>query len=164
MDVATQIQQLQQSDVEQQLHAAEALCAMGEEASPAALTLIDLLASEDERLCEAATAALESCGPPPAAMTGDLAMRLTADNASCAFWAATLLGRQENQAANAANSLASVVADSAAPSEVRQKAAWALSKIGPAARPILPALANVDSASDARLARLIKSAISSIES
>ena len=161
-DLAPLIAQLKSADMEQKLAAAEALCHLGEDARPAALQLIDAVRSDDERVCEAAIAALEGLGAPPTTMTSDIAVYLADTNASRAFWAATLLGRIGSDAAEATERLASTTADVNAPAEVRQKAAWALGKIGPQAKSALGQLRSVDCQGDARLKRMIDSAVKSI--
>ena len=109
-------------------------------------------------------AALEEIGKPPKSIVGDLAERVNDSDAHAAFWAVTLLGRLGDDASEAANALANVVTNEAAACEVRQKAAWALGRIGPSAKSTIEQLQKATNNADARLARLAQEAIGLIES
>jgi HEAT repeat protein len=78
------------------------------------------------------------------------------------YWAATLLGRLKADAAPAVDALAQAVGGSANHLPVRQRSAWALGEIGPAAAVALPSLRNATGNLDPRLARLAQQAIGQI--
>ena len=162
-DVTEQIKRLRSPDADTRLEAAEALCALGEQAREAALALIISAADSDERVREAAHGALEEISDPPAVLSSELATALGHENPASAYWAATLRGRMGPEAGGQVTALASVVSDLSAPAEVRQRAAWALGRIGPAARDALPVLKQLQTESDTRLVRLIDDAIESME-
>jgi HEAT repeat protein len=141
--------------------AAERLARMGEDAAPAAVALVRSCGDADDQVREQAVAALEDLGPPPAETIGQL-IGLVADNRPLvAYWATTLLGRAGEDAASAVSALTDCLASSADLS-VRQRAAWALGKIGPAAVAARQALAEAANDADPRLARLATEALAAI--
>ncbi len=81
--------------------------------------------------------------------------------ADVAYWAATLLGRLQAQAAGTVSPLTAALAENR-PLAVRERAAWALEQIGPAARDALPALRQAAASKQPRLARLANEAIAAI--
>ena len=162
MDVSQLTAGLSATDPQTRLTSAEALATMGEAAAPACLQLLEAVGDDDQRVREAATAALEGMGPPPVDSVAALAEKLSHPDASIAYWAATLLGRLESRAAPAAPSLSIVVANSDASMEVRQRAAWALGCMGPAAIESLDSLRSAAHESEPRLVRLATRAIESI--
>ena len=87
-----------------------------------------------------------------------LATLLGNENADVGYWAAALLGRLGVEAASVVPALASAVSDSVEMS-VRQRAAWALGKIGPPACDALDALRQAAASSNPRLARLAQRAV-----
>ncbi len=151
---------LKSSGVEQRRTAAEQLSQMGEEAAVAAIPLLDSCADEDHAVRELVVAALEEMGPPDVAELPALLKRAKSDNALTGYWSVTLIGRLGKEAATATDALASALT-TAAP-EVRQRAAWALGKIGASAANAIPALQETAEGSDERLARLSKQAIAAI--
>ncbi len=138
--------------------AAQRLARMGPDAQPAAVALAEASAAEAEDLREWVTAALEELGPPPTKDRDRLVELLGDPRSNVAYWAATLLGRLETEAAPAVPMLAAAVTDHADPA-VRQRAVWALVRIGPAAADALPALERAAADPDPRLARLAARAI-----
>lgn len=153
--------QLESEDAQARSNAAELLSRMGEEAAPAAAALVQACGDPDDQLREFAVAALEDLGPPPAEAIGRLVGLVAHDAPLVAYWAATLLGRAGEDAASAVPALALCV-DSTAELSVRQRAAWALGKIGPAAAAARDALARAARQDDPRLARLAAEAIEEI--
>jgi HEAT repeat protein len=143
--------------------AAEALCRQGEIAQPAAISLALSLADPSESVVEWSAAALEGIGSPDPCQLRELIGLLKHDSPEVGYWAATLIGRLEEQGAPAAESLANALSGDTA-TNVKQRAAWALGKIGPAAEPALPALRTAAATHDPRLARLAKRAIEQIRS
>ena len=78
-----------------------------------------------------------------------------------AYWAITLLGRSGKNAAEAVAVLVACV-ESSADLSVRQRAAWALGKIGPAAGAARGTLKRAAGQGDERLARLANEALEAI--
>lgn len=142
--------------------AAEQLSRAGEDAKAAAVPLVRAARDDSEEVREWATSALEELGAPSRDDLPALANLLEDQNADVGYWAATLLGRLEDKAAAAAANLAAVVSGSE-DIAVRQRAAWALGKIGPGAAVALDALRQAADSDDARLARLARQAIAAIE-
>lgn len=154
---------LKAAEPQTRLQSAEALATMSEAAAPASLQLLEAVGDGDQRVSEAATAALEGMGPPSVDSVDALAEKLSHPEASVAYWAATLLGRLESQAAGAVQTLCAVLANNSTPTQVRQRSAWALGCMGPAAGASLETLQSAQQESDPRLARLATRAIESIQ-
>lgn len=142
----------------QRSKAAEAAMTLGEAAAPAAAVLAAHAGDSD--IGEPCIAALEDLGPPPVEAIGALAALLTADELP-AYWAATLIGRLGADGAPAAKQL-SQAASGVAPLAVRERAVWALGKIGPAAKETIPTLETIGQSPQPRLARLAQQAIEAI--
>jgi len=160
-DVSDWIAQLSTNDPALQSEAAEALAKLGEKAKPAAPALAKNAGSAEETVREWAVAALEGLGPPRIDDQKALRELVLADCAEAAYWAITLLGRLEAEAGPAVPELTEALKQSPYPQN-RQRAAWALGKIGPAASDALPALKAAANEADPRLARLAKRAVQSI--
>ncbi|MCG8448279.1 MAG: HEAT repeat domain-containing protein [Pirellulales bacterium] len=118
--------ELQKNDVAAQATAAEALAALGPQAQPALLSLVQTCGSSDEAVRNWCTAALEEIGPPAAEQIEALKSLARAANLDVAFWAVTLLGR--SRAVDAIPILKERLNDASAPA-VQQRAAWALKNI-----------------------------------
>ena len=161
LDVGELSRQLGSTDAEQRATAAELLSRAGEEAAPAAVPLVTACGDADERVREWAVAALEDLGPPPTDSTAPLMKLVSVSDPLTAYWATTLLGRLGQDAAAAVSVLAACV-DSAADLSVRQRAAWALGKIGSPAGSVRSTLERAAGQGDARLARLAKEALDAI--
>ncbi len=161
-NLAALIAALQSDATETRLEAAEALCHLGEAARPAAVLLVRAHADESDEVREWVAAALEELGPPDIADTERLAGFALDDNHDVAYWAITLLGRLGESAVPALGQVTRAMSTHVAPA-VRQRAAWALGKIGPAASSALDALRTVSTGDDPRLARLAARAISQID-
>jgi hypothetical protein len=141
--------------------AAERLAQLGEAAQPAAVALVEACGGEDDALREWVSAALEGLGAPPHEDVAQLGARLSDPNSDAAYWAATLLGRLEDSAAPAVPALAKAVADHPELA-ARQRSAWALGKIGPAAREARAALEAAAKDADRRLAALAREALNEL--
>jgi HEAT repeat protein len=148
-------------DPAERAKAAERLARLGADAQAAAIPLVRASADEAEEVREWATAALEELGPPEAGDRDALAGLLEDDHADVGYWAATLLGRLGREAAAAVGPLAEALSVDRATS-VRQRAAWALAKIGPPAHAATDALQKAAASDDPRLARLAQRAIEQI--
>ena len=141
--------------------AAEQLSRLGPDARAAAVPLARACGDQDEEVREWAVAALEELEAPPVADLAALASLLADQSADVGYWAATLLGRLGEDAAPAVPALASALSGSKH-SSVRQRAAWALGKLGLPATGALDALRQAADDDDLRLARLAGRAIEQI--
>jgi len=160
-DVTSLANSLAHGTPEERLASAEALARLGGEARPAAIALVQALEIEDDGLRDWLVAALEDLGAPAAADAPALAALVTKPSLDAPYWAATLLGRLESQAASAVPQLTKAL-DEHAESAVRERAAWALGKIGPAAAGARSSLEAAAKSGNARLARLAGEALSQI--
>lgn len=159
--VSELIAELSADNAEQRGGAAQALCRLGEDARAAAVPLIRSAGDADETVREWATAALEELGPPSVDDRDAVAALLTAENADIGYWAATLLGRLQRDAAPAVGVLQRVLEQSPH-TIVRQRAAWALGQVGPAAAEAVSSLEQAAASEDPRLARLADRALQQI--
>jgi HEAT repeat protein len=160
-DLSSLANSLTHGSPEERLAAAEALARLGAEASPAAVAIVQALDIEDEGLRDWLVAALEDLGAPAAADASALAAMVQKPTLDSAYWAATLLGRLESQAAPAVPQLAAALDQHPEPA-VRERAAWALGKIGPAAASARSSLEAAAKGGNARLARMAGDALSQI--
>lgn len=159
--IASQVARLASADAGERAAAAEALCRAGDAAAPVAATLVDACADDENTVVEWLVAALEELGTPPADSIAALAGSAASPHPLVAYWAITLLGRC---GADAADSIAAIAARLApgGPVEVRQRAAWALGKIGAAAAPARGELEAASTDADPRLARLAAEALAAL--
>jgi HEAT repeat protein len=153
--------QLGSADPSVRSAAAERLARMGEDAAPAAVALVLACGDADEQVREQAVAALEDLGPPPAQAISQLIGLVAHADPLVAYWATTLLGRAGEDAASAVPALTGCLA-SPADLSVRQRAAWALGKIGAPAAAAREALGRAANDADPRLARLATEALAAI--
>lgn len=138
--------------------AAEVFARAGEGVGAAAPTLVRACGDAEERVREEVVAALEGSGEPPPETLPELIDLVSSREALVAYWAVTLVGRCGERAEAAVPALASrLAADS--PIEVRQRAAWALEKLGPVAASAATALRDAARDADPRLARLAAAAL-----
>lgn len=151
------------ADADARAEAAERLAQAAEAAAPATLPLVRACGDADERVREWAVAALEGMGPPPLDTLAGLTALVGNAVPLVGYWAATLLGRAGQDGAVAVDALAACVA-SGGDASLRQRAAWALGRIGPAAKPARAVLEEARQAMDERLARLANEALAAIES
>jgi HEAT repeat protein len=149
---------LESGDVSARCGSAEKLAHLGEQARPAAVALVRALATEDEDLREWAVGALEGMGPPNVDDVSRLAELLNRSELEVAYWAATLLGRLDGQAASAVGQLTEAL-EGHAEMAVRERAAWALGQIGRDAAAAKAVLSLAAKSPNPRLAKLAKAAI-----
>jgi HEAT repeat protein len=161
MPIDRLIASLSDSNAAKRAEAAEQLAQLGSDAQPAAVALILACGDEAEEVRQWATAALEEMGPPQASDADHLISLIEVQSPDVGYWAVTLLGRLGTDAAPAVQALAHAVAGSPHAS-VRQRSAWALGQIGPAAVAALPSLRKAADDPDPRLARLATEAIDQI--
>ena len=162
-DLPELIRELQSEDIRARATAAEELCQLGEEAQSGAVALARAAGDQAEEVREWACSALEGLGPPLQTDVEPLATLLDDDQGDTAYWAATLLGRLGEEASAAVDRLASVVAASTQAETVRERAAWALGKIGRAAESAVETLQAASQSQSPRLARLAAKAIQQIQ-
>lgn len=146
-------------DPEGRAAAAQALASLGPDARPAAVALVGSAGDPDAGAW--CVAALEEMGPPSPGDVDRLTPLLKSNDETTAYWAATLLGRLEGDAAPAVTELM-FAATIEGPLVVRERAVWALGKIGPAAASARPTLQFLTLAEHPRLARLATQALESI--
>jgi HEAT repeat protein len=152
---------LSSDDAQTRTEAAERLARMGDAARPAAVALVRASGDSAASVRDWAAVALEELGPPEANDIAPLAALAGNPQADIAYWAVTLLGRSSGEAASVADTIAGTLADHPA-GEVRQRAAWALGRIGAGTARVAAALRRACDSSDPRLARLAKQALAQI--
>lgn len=151
-------QKLKSPDLSTRAAAAESICQSGEEAVAAAVDLVQA-AGDEEAVQVWSVAALEEMGPPAADSVEALTHLARDEQAIVAYWAITLLGRLAESAATAEETLADRVLN-ATESSVRERAVWALAKIGPQSEVAIEALRVVAGSDSNRLASMAEAALS----
>ncbi len=162
-DVSRLAEQLSHGDAVVRRLAAENLCRQAGDSGSVAVAIVQAAADPDEGVREWVVAALEELGPPLAEQCDELATLVGHTESDIAYWAATLLGRLGEDASPAVQRLADVLEESTT-NHVRERIAWALSKIGPAAATATPALRKCAESDNPRLARTAARAIKAIDS
>jgi HEAT repeat protein len=134
----------------------------GGQQSGVTAAVLALVVDRDEQTRNWACEALDRVIAPDQDELGSLIeiMRDTSDG-EVEYWTATMLGRLGSGAARATATLASVLLDSSCLA-ARERAAWALSQIGPAARSSLNALRQIGKDDPPRLRRLAETAMESM--
>jgi hypothetical protein len=161
MDIAQLVIMLCSADTSQIRTAAEKLARLGTEAQAAALPLVKKCATADDETREWIVAALEDLGPPRSEDVAKLAELAVHPSLDTAYWAATLLGRLQAQAAPAVRALAAALG-SHSEMAVRERAAWALAQIGPAANDARDPLQTAAASQNPRLATLAQEALAQL--
>jgi HEAT repeat protein len=163
METQALAKNLESDDSATRVAAAEELAKLADGAQPAAVSLVKAMGDAEGAVRDWALAALEALGPPAAGDTDALVKFLADARLNIAYWAATLLGRLGEDADAAKVVPVLVQALEKHPDlAVRERAAWALGKIGPNAIDALPALKNVAGDPKLRLSRLAREAIDKI--
>ncbi len=157
LSIMDEQQRLQSPDVQQRAAATEALSRMGPDAAFAAVELVNACADE-EIVREGAVAALEELGPPTPEVLPRLVPLVSSSDSLVAYWAITLLGRAGSAARFSQDELASLLTTSTVIS-LRERAAWALSKVDATSEVAILALENAAASSELRLSRLAKVAL-----
>ena len=163
MDVSQLINDLCAPQMSRRRTAAEHLSQIEQDARPAAVPLVRVCGTSDEVLHEYAIAALESLGPPAIEDATALAELLKEPEVDVAYWAATLLGRLGPAGDRTVTALGAALDRDTRP-QVRQRVAWALGQIGPAAVSARAAIERARDTADPRLVRLAERALQRIES
>ncbi|QDU55465.1 HEAT repeat domain-containing protein [Aeoliella mucimassa] len=154
---------LTSSDNPSRQQAAEWLSQNADVAMELAVELVEHSGDDDRVVAEYCVATLEELGEPSPNDLPALCRLLASDNSDVAYWAATLIGRCGEQSAACATQLGNLVASDAAPA-TRERAAWAIAKIGPAASSAKPQLESLSITEPESLARAIAKALAAIES
>jgi len=129
MDPSQAIVQLISPDVALRIEAAEYFGTHPEQVPAAIIPLCRATVDEEEQVGQWATSALEDCGPPPVEEREALVELLADVHADVVFWGTTLLGRLESEAQAAVPRLITLATGHES-ANVRQRALWALGKIG----------------------------------
>ncbi|MEW4454912.1 HEAT repeat domain-containing protein [Bremerella sp. JC817] len=158
MEPSIAIQALGSSNVDERRQAAEACAKNTDLAQAAVIPLCRCCADEDEQVSEWANGALEELGPPAKEELPALIDLLTAA-APTAYWAATLVGRLEEAGSPALPQLAAAINQPETPPEVRDRAIWAIGKIGSGDASVREALQKAAASDNPRTARLAASAL-----
>jgi HEAT repeat protein len=160
-DVQALIDRLGSLDPSDAAAAAEALCHLGRDAQAATVALVRAAGAGDETVRAWVAAALEEVGPPAAGQIGELIRLADHQESAVRFWAVTLLGRAGAAAAQAIDAIAAQLRHSPDLS-TRERAAWALGRIGPPAVTAVSALHMAAASGEPRLSRLAKASLASI--
>lgn len=146
----------------ERLSAVEHAARHPEQAGACAAALARCAADANESIAINAAEALEMLGPPPSSVLPELLQQLTPQSeGEMAYWTVTLIGRLGPQASNAAATLAHVL-EASPYLPVRERAAWALGRIGSGAKGSEAALRSAAQNGPPRLARLATQALESI--
>lgn len=159
--ITTLVERMSGPDAAERAAAAETLCRAGDGARSAAAALVIACGDPDDAVREWAAAALEELGAPPTELIPELTGLASADHPLVAYWAVTLLGRGGEGAGAAVPALGACLEPGNA-IEVRQRACWALGKIGPAAAAVRTALVAAAADPDPRLSRLAGEALANL--
>lgn len=151
-DLERQRMDLKSPDLSTRATAAEHFSQAGEDAAFAAVELVQAC-GDDESVSQFAVAALEDMGPPSSDSKQKLSTLLNSPEAIVGYWAATLIGRLEDSAKDCQDALAAVLVSSE-DIAVRERAAWALGKVGADSEPAIAALKEAAKSEAARLQRL----------
>jgi HEAT repeat protein len=162
-DLRSFVASLASSDVVTRREAAESLARVGQDAVTVAVPLVKACGDDDEEVRNWVVAALEELPAPDGSDAAALESLISSENLDVAFWATTLLGRMEAAAAATVATLASAVVDHPE-LVVRERAAWALGKIGTAAAEAIPQLEAASTSQEPRLARFATIALKAIRS
>lgn len=124
--------------------------------------VIALVSDKDEQTRYWAAEALDRVvRPEPDEVPVLIDLIRNASDGEVEYWTATMLGRLGSVASRATGVLAAVLLDSSCLA-ARERAAWALSQIGPAARSSLNALRQIGQDDPPRLRRLAEIAMESL--
>lgn len=155
-------EQLSSSDPPTRNNAAKLLSQNADAAVDVAIELVRYSGDPDRVVAEYCVATLEELGPPAASQLEPLAELAVSENPDVAYWAVTLMGRAGVAATDHAMLLGDIVI-SEADVVVRERAAWALSRIGPAASVAAPQLRSISEDQPDSLVRAVAKALETIE-
>lgn len=125
-------------------------------------SVIHLVVDDNEEIRDWACEALEShVTPMPNEVSELIELLRNTNEGEIEYWTATMIGRLGVVASGATGALANCLLESRCLA-ARERAAWALSEIGPAARAAVNALLQIGPDDPPRLQRLAASAIQSV--
>lgn len=162
-DLRSLVAALASTDVATRREAAESLARVEPDAVAVAVPLVEACGDRDEEVRNWVVAALEELPAPNASDLPALEGLVSRKNLDIAFWATTLLGRMEAAAASTVPTLAWAVVEHPE-LVVRERAAWALGKIGKPAADAIPQLEAAAASAHLRLARFATIALESLRS
>ena len=125
---------------------------------PTSIELLELLTRSAADPAEVQEA-LENCGAASPSEQPAIVPYLSDGTADQMYWAATLIGRDADAATRHQEVLTALVCSADRPPAARQRAAWALSRCRGLEEVNRLRLGCVDATGDARLSRLIASAL-----
>lgn len=152
---------LRSTDVATRRSAVEYLSQHPDTAVDMAIEIVQAIGDSDRQVMEYAVATLEELGEALPHHLARLAGLVTNKNSDVQYWAVTLLGRSGTAAAEYALALGNLVASNAAP-QVRERAAWAIERIGPAAACVRSQLESCRNAAPSSLGRAVARALEAI--
>jgi len=158
MDASILIQQLTSDDVIQRRQAAEAFAKSPDDAISAVIPLCRGCSDKDEQVAEWCVGALEELPPCDKQELPALVEMLPSKKELTAYWAATLIGRLEGKGEPAALPLAKIIAGKT-PTAVKDRAIWAVRKIGVYPPEVIAALETASKSDNPRTARLANKAL-----
>jgi len=124
-----------------------------------AVVVVALSGSSDDEVRMWSAEALEvAIQPDPSEVQGLIQQLQKAVDGEICYWAATMLGRLGTEAVGAVAALEACLRESMY-LPARERAAWALSRIGPAASAAVPALTEAADTAPPRLQRLASEAL-----
>jgi hypothetical protein len=154
--------ELTHSDVRRRCDAVRKVAQGTRDQSGVTASVIRLVADTDEEVRDWACESLESrIVPMPNEVSELIELLRETNDGEIEYWTATMLGRLGMVASSATGVLATCLLDSRCLA-ARERAAWALSEIGPAARAALNSLLQIGPDDPPRLQRLAASAIQSV--
>lgn len=128
--------------------------------------LLSSVASSDEAEREAATEALENCGPLEAAALAPLIALLKLGHQALGsqklYWICTLVGRFGQDAIAHQANIAAIVSDAQVDMHVRERAAWCLGEMAPVDDATKAVARNAPVPKSERLSRLLQSLLSMV--
>jgi len=153
---------LAHEDTKRRCDAVRTVAQSGRLQSGITATVIQLVADKNEEVCMWACEALESrISPSPTEVVELIELLRDAKDGEVAYWTATMIGRLGSNASGATAVLANVLLDSPCLA-ARERAAWALSEIGPPAKSAMNALKQIGPEDPPRLQRLAAFAIEAV--
>lgn len=162
MDRLPAVSALSSTNLQERIAAAEFAATHPQACRSWAVDLVIAAGDRSDSVAIAAAEALEMLGPPQVGqLAGLIDVAGKNSDGESAYWAVTLIGRLGPAAANATDAL--VKALTASPYlPVRERAAWALARIGTAAASASAALRNAAENGPPRLRRLATQALESV--
>jgi len=154
--------ELSHSDTKRRCNAMRKLAQSGSNQAGITASVIRLVADKNEEVCTWASEALESrIVPSPSEIVELIDLLRETKDGEVEYWTATMIGRLGSSASGATAVLANCLLDSPCLA-ARERAAWALSEIGPLARSAMNALKQIGPEDPPRLQRLAATAIASV--